>query len=77
VNIIALQLDTLLHLPFFKTGALNHSATLPMSEINYLAIRTLEQIAKLPPDCHRIGPKNEKPPRMPGPGLFSFISGLR
>jgi hypothetical protein len=48
-----------------------------MSEINYLAIRTLEQIAKLPPDCHRIGPKNEKPPRMPGPGLFSFISGLR
>jgi hypothetical protein len=72
VNIIALQLDTLLHLPVFKTGALNHSATLPMSEINYLAIRTLEQIAKLPPDCHRIGPKNEKPPENAGAGFVLF-----
>ena len=54
MTIIALQLDTLLHLPVFKTGALNYSATLPTSEINYLAIRALrtnsEIATGLPPD---------------------------
>ena len=37
MNIVALQLDTLLHLPVFKTGALNHSATLPSCEVRYLS----------------------------------------
>ena len=37
VNIVALRLDTLLHLPVFKTGALNHSATLPTVEILMLS----------------------------------------
>src|SRR6516164_1036229 len=42
----------------FKTGALNQSATLPAFEIKHLEIRRREQIAKMPPDCHRIGVKN-------------------
>jgi len=28
-----------------------------------------EQIAKLPPDCHRNGSKNERPPETPRAGL--------
>ena len=36
VKSVVSQGDTLLRLPVFKTGALNHSATLPAFGINYL-----------------------------------------
>ena len=36
VNIVALRLDTLLHLPVFKAGALNHSATFQTIEPIYI-----------------------------------------
>jgi hypothetical protein len=38
-------------LPVFKTGALNHSATLPLSKINHLVIY------QLPPDSN-LAPNN-------------------
>src|SRR5262249_40167837 len=40
-------------LPVFKTGALNHSATLPHRYFNHLADRSELQNRKLAPDWHR------------------------
>jgi len=51
-------------LAVFKTAAFNHSATLPVLEINHLADRGLAAKCELPPDCHR-------EPRK----LFSFRAG--
>src|SRR5258706_13635359 len=44
---------TLAGTPVFKTGALNHSATLPALEFRDLAKPRLGGKRRLPPDCHR------------------------
>jgi hypothetical protein len=39
--------------PVFKTGALNHSATHPSFNINYLKLLRADKMPELAPDWHR------------------------
>ena len=36
-----------------------------------------EQVAKLPPDCHRIGAKNDTPRKCRGPGLKNTAPAIQ
>src|SRR5215471_3916444 len=60
-------------LPVFKTGALNHSATLPAFNFSHLVIPTCQRNSKLPPDCH---PKVSALYQWRSHPAFSSVRGL-